>query len=364
MKRFKSLALGIEITSIAFCVAILAACESSTSTVDDREGLRAYRIAFVSERDGNSEIYLMNGAGEKLRRLTNHPGYDTWPTWSPDGSLLLFTSGRDGGQNLYVTDANGLRTQNDLRTHRITYTQSPNEPGVWSPDGQMIAHTSGLSGVETEIYVVNPSGTSVNRVTKNDYPDFMPTWSPDGTRLAFYSMRTQFLNQIYVMSSSGQNQMRITDSPFGCTRPLWNPKRDEIAFVKSTGKSESDLAISVMNVDGGNQRELFGFSAPFHSVSFAWSPSGDILLASKGETAKSQIYTIEVSNFTVQNLSGNQYDETSPSWSPDGQWIVFVSTRDGNKEIYVMRKDGTNATRLTFDSAVDDYPVFSPRLYK
>src|SRR3989442_10169060 len=65
------------------------------------------RIAFVSNRDGNTEIYVKNADGTGLTRLTNNPAVDDYPAWSPDGSRIAFTSTRDGHYNIYVMNADG-----------------------------------------------------------------------------------------------------------------------------------------------------------------------------------------------------------------------------------------------------------------
>ena len=299
----------------------------------------------------------MDGNGQNVTRLTNQAGYDTWPTWSPDGSLILFTSARDTGQNFYCM------TMKDLRIKRITYTQSPNLPGVWSPDGRSIAYASGISGAETEIYLSDTNGNKLTRLTTNGQPDYAPAWSPDGSLLAFYSGKT-LLNQIYLMSNSGVNQTRITDSPFGSVNPQWNPEGDKLAFVRFTRELGLRSELCLMSADGSNQTKLLVHNDIYHTVSFVWSPYGDFLVSSKMDSAHLQIYKTNITTLASTNLSNSDADDTAPTCSPDGQWIAFVSTRDGNKEIYVMRNNGSELMRLTQNSSVDDFPVFSHTIYK
>jgi TolB protein len=69
-------------------------------------------IAFVSIRDGNAEVYVMDADGKNQRNLTNNPADDWGPAWSPDGKMIAFTSKRDGNLEVYVMDADGKNQHN------------------------------------------------------------------------------------------------------------------------------------------------------------------------------------------------------------------------------------------------------------
>src|SRR5215216_1896481 len=105
----------------------------SAGTLSAQQGRAAgdSMLAFVSERDGNSEIYVMNVDGTGLLRLTNDAGRDTDPAWSPDGKRIAFASDRAGSWDIYVMNADGSnlvrRTQNRLN-------EGLNGAPAWSPD--------------------------------------------------------------------------------------------------------------------------------------------------------------------------------------------------------------------------------------
>ena len=80
-------------------VVLLAACGSGTAPP-----LAQAKIAFISDRDGNFEIYVMDADGSNPTNLTNNPGRDSFPAWSPDGSKIAFGSDRDGNMEIYVMD--------------------------------------------------------------------------------------------------------------------------------------------------------------------------------------------------------------------------------------------------------------------
>ena len=98
------------------------------------------QIAFVSDRDRNEEIYVMNADGSNLRNLTRNPALDWKPAWSPDGGRIAFTSDRDGNFEIYVMDAKGRNLRN------LTKNPSTDDSPSWSPNGEHIAFASNRDG--------------------------------------------------------------------------------------------------------------------------------------------------------------------------------------------------------------------------
>ncbi|MCH8294258.1 PD40 domain-containing protein [Candidatus Poribacteria bacterium] len=132
------------------------------------------QIAFVSYRDGNGEVYVMDAEGKNLRNLTNHPAQDgtAWlgPAWSPDGEKIAFVSKRDGNYETYVMDADGKNPRN-LTNHPALDGQP-----AWSPDGQKIAFVSKRDGLE-EIYVMDADGKNPHNLTNRPLiQDVTPSW--------------------------------------------------------------------------------------------------------------------------------------------------------------------------------------------
>ena len=223
------------------------------------------QIAFVSARDGNWQIYVMDADGKNQRRLTNNVWEDWFPSWSPDGERIVFNSRRDGN------------FRNDF-------------------------------GITDEIYVMDADGSNQQRLTENLFDDRDPSWSPDGEWIAFVSDRDGLFNdEIYVMDADGSNQRRLTENLAIDWHPSWSPDGDRIAF-SSFREGNSDIYI--MDADGKNQRRL----------------------------------------------TKNRQSDWHPSWSPDGEWIVFASDRNGNAEIYVMDADGGNRRNLTKNRGDDWHP--------
>ena len=173
------------------------------------------QIAFASNRHGPCyQIYTMSVNGWNVRRLTNNScPDDRHPSWSPDGEHIVFSSWRDGNDEIYVMDADdGGNLQN------LTNNPADDEYPSWSPDGERIAFVSDRDGgVTYEIYVMDADGGNQQRLTQG----CKPSWSPDGERIAFVS-REKLTSDIFVIDTDGQNRRNITKRFFPYdTDPSW-----------------------------------------------------------------------------------------------------------------------------------------------
>ena len=165
------------------------------------------KIAFVSNRDGNQEIYVMNADGSNQTRLTNNSAVDELPSFSGDGSKIAFRSNRDGNVEIYVMNADG---SNQTRlTNNTAFDDGPS----FSPDGSKIAFVSARDGGD-EIYIMNADGSDQTRLTNNSplVTDFYPSFGPDGSKIAFSSDRDGNF-EIYVMNADGSNQTPLSNNP-------------------------------------------------------------------------------------------------------------------------------------------------------
>jgi hypothetical protein len=145
----------------------------------------------------------------------NHPADERYPGFSPDGTKMVFISNRDGDWEIFMRDvASGTVTQ-------LTSNAALDTGPAWSPDGAKLAFSSDRDGQE-EIYVMKPDGTGVQRLTSNPAYESGPAWSPDGTKMLFASERDGN-REIYVMRADGGQQTRLTNAASLEQSADWQP---------------------------------------------------------------------------------------------------------------------------------------------
>ncbi len=297
---------------------ILVSAGTASSQQGRAAGDKDSMLAFVSERDGNSEIYVMNVDGTGLLRLTNDAGRDADPAWSPDGKRIAFVSDRAGSSDIYVMNADG---SNLVRRTQTGLSEAP----AWSPDGSKIAFSSLRDG-QFGIYVMSVDGDWANptRVGYDRGWNAHPAWSPDGGQIAFVSdwRAFDFLYDVYVMNADGSNITSLFAGPFFSRdgqvfyfQPSWSPDGRKMAVVVcgyawDNCYPSSAIAIASANGDGLTTLvQAGGFARP------AWSPDGSTIAFSSQACRKCAGSLRYVS--TDGTKSGLIFSNGhSPAWRP------------------------------------------------
>ena len=162
---------------------------------------------------GNTEVLRLSLNGASVSRLTNNPAIDSMPAYSPDGSKIAFVSDRTGTPQIYLMNPDGSGQR------RISFQGGYNVNPEWTPRGDRIAY-AGMVGGRFNIMTMRPDGSDVQQLTSSGNCEY-PTWAPNGRQLAFQQGRGAS-TAIYVINANGANLRRIIDAPAGATAPDWS----------------------------------------------------------------------------------------------------------------------------------------------
>ena len=231
------------------------------------------KIVFVSDRDGNAEIYSCNPDGSNISRLTNNAATDDEPTWSPDGSHIAFVSDRTGHSEIYIMNADGSNVVR--KTFSESYCQNP----TWSPDGTRIAYSAPSNGSNgsSGIWVVEAGDTSGSpSLLYGEGNVNQPSWSPDGTKLAAVSNYDEG-RDIFTIDADGTNLTALTGGYGGnldYKSPRWSPGGTKIAMMitQTPGDPYYNTSIGVMNSNGSGITAIISSADPKTRAS--WSANG------------------------------------------------------------------------------------------
>src|SRR5229473_3572700 len=273
-------------------------------------GVGSTQIAFISSRTGTKEVWVMDYDGANQHPLTSLHTISLTPRWSPDASRIAFTC---------FASANG----------------------VVSPQICMYSMDAGK-------VVSFPRFRGTNSA---------PAWSPDGSQIMFSS--SMLGNpELFVVDANGGRPKRLTFATGASTSPTWNPKTGQtVVFVSDRGGIPK---LYMMNADGTSSAEI-DVPDKGYLIDPAWAPNGQLLAFSwRRPDGNFDIYLMEAATHNIVQITRDSGKNERPCWAPDGRHIVFESTRNGERQIWTMLADGSQAHELTM-TGHNESPNWSPK---
>ena len=265
-------------------------------------------IAFIlANYQGYAQQYLNTGI-DSLYPITQVN--DEYPSWSPDGKKIVFQSNRnDDNYEIYVMDADGKNIK------RLTFNTEEDETPVWSSDGNNILFSRYTEGDNNELFLMKADGSTERRLTDHPLRDGHAKFLSDGSKIIFNSQRddqailTMKNYELYEMDTDGTGIKRLTSYDEWDTYPSYSPDGTKILW----------------------RRILADTTAP--------------------RKYNSEIFIMDRGLTNIRNLSKHPSFDGYPVWSPDGDQILFVSSRNGQTtshlQLFIMDADGSNIRQLT-----------------
>ena len=293
---------------------------SMTSTPTAVGGGRG-ELAFVSERSGIPQIWLIDTETAAVTQLTDLSEGACQPDWSPDGDRIVFTSPCPGSRSQYPNASLYiLYLKNNVIQSLASSLEGDFDP-AWSPDGQWIAYTT-LVNSQRQIAKINLESYVSVRLSDGAFQDFSPAWSPDGEQLVF--VRKRGYDQIWIMEADGSQPVQFSYSGAKMnSNPVWYPEKGLILFSQNLGVESPS-------------KQVFGMR-----------------ISDLGKPEEYPVMPEQYDNYVAL------YDHVDVS--PDGYWLaVELWYYDVEKDIYIMTFPGSNLQQVTDHLAMDYDPVWRP----
>ena len=263
------------------------------------------KIAFVSARSGNKEIYTCDYDGADERPVTSNGSINLSPVWDSKGKSIYYTSYKDTWPELWRVELSGGAHK------KVAGYKGLNSAAAISPDNDRICLTLSKDG-NAELYLLDINGNVKRRLTRTRSIESSPSFGPDGNIIAFSSDRTGS-PQVYLMDSDGFNVNRVTYNGNYNDSPAFSPDGSKIAFVTRTRRGSFDIC--VVDVTGENFR-------------------------------------------VITNTGSNE----NPHWAPDSYHLVYSSRRGDAFHIYISDFQGVQKRRISTDGKSSN-PHWSPYLW-
>ena len=318
----------------AFCALALSLLASACNPFTD-DLFIAYTLGQADDRD----IAVVRADGEDQQVIIGGDTDDFTPVWSPSHDRLAFLSRRDGNTEVYLARADGSNAI------RATDTAVDESQVTWSPDGKRIAYSSPDNEGRPRIYWLHIDDLISNPLVFGGNGEVDPAWSPNGTWVAFAALAEDGSSTgLFLRNPDGVIQFQITEAPD--RTPTWSPDGKRLAFVRTVGSPDNsamgeeaadrndDIWVIQIDDNGPASQEITVTTDDARDYAPTWSPDNERIAFLSTRNGANDIFTIARNGDDLQGVTRSEINELSVQWGSDGR-IVFASIPGDRSELYV-----------------------------
>jgi Tol biopolymer transport system component len=303
-------------------------------------------IAFVSDRTGTDQVWLMNADGTNQRALTQGPAKHAWPEWHPDGSRLVVWGYDSGQQSIAIVPVDG--TPGPIL---VTSSEALDRP-VYRPDGLSIAYGA-TTASNWDVWIIGADGTQQHRLTTDPAMESNPLWRPDGKALAYkvapsgrYGLTIE--NFLTFEKGLADPTVHTWNGPQAIQMNGWSPDGTQAAYTAEviSGASGADRVsyanvVSTLDLSGpeavATTSVVLSQGQTLGDRSAVFSPDGKrVAFWAWDKRLRATLWLADLGSQQVQQVTTLGLDMV-PQWSPDGTKLVFESSRGGNTDLWFVR---------------------------
>ncbi len=274
---------GIEFTTVGLDGSVRSTLSALPGSATPDVSPDGTMIAFTVSDRTTPQIATMRLDGSGFRILTNDPIAAKQPRWSPDGiEIAFFRKGTDGNLHLMVMNADGTNVREIPGTHQT----GDFNPVDWSPDGSLILYTT-FNGGHPILATIPVTGGRTHFLNRGSaWPEVGGAWSPDGSSIAFTRgaaiEKGVLVFEVWVMNADGSGEHRLAAlSGASAEAPAWSPDGSKVAFIGTEGGIyRGNGVLYVIDVATGEVTEVLRGTATGrrHENRPNWLPDGNTLL--------------------------------------------------------------------------------------